>query len=74
MKSPTIRSTKNQNSTEDGSSDLLEIFTASMVLRVYGSKSPCDKLELLAETELIENTEWKEFKITLRPSIRIEIF
>jgi len=32
-----------------------------LVLRVYGGLRPCEKKQLLAESELVSNTDWKNF-------------
>jgi outer membrane protein OmpA-like peptidoglycan-associated protein len=37
-------------------------------LRIYGGFGYCDKQELLAETILIKNTRWIEFRFKLEPS------
>jgi gliding motility-associated-like protein len=42
-------------------------YTASVMLRVYGSPSSSDKGELLIETEAVENTNWESISATLKP-------
>ena len=34
----------------------------ALVLRVYGGLRPCEKKQLLAESELVSNTDWKNFQ------------
>lgn len=36
-------------------------------LRIYGGKTPCDRQQLLAESELVKNYDWKRFTFTLAP-------
>lgn len=36
-------------------------------LRIYGGNSPCDRQQLLAESELVKDFDWKRFTFTLSP-------
>ena len=38
------------------------------VLKVFGATGKCKKEELLFETQPIDNTEWKKYKIRIKPS------
>lgn len=40
-------------------------------MRVWGGKSKCDRTQLLAESELIENTEWESFTFDFTPTDKI---
>ncbi len=44
-----------------------EFFTKPVVLRIWGGNGYCDKRELLGESELVDNTDWKEFQYTFKP-------
>ncbi|MEI6407835.1 MAG: hypothetical protein WCR52_00495 [Bacteroidota bacterium] len=43
-------------------------FTAPVVLRIWGGTQSCDKGELLAESSLINDSEWKEHSFDLSPT------
>ena len=43
-----------------GSRDMVE-FTTPVKLRIWGGKGYCDTRELLAESELVKNTEWEKY-------------
>ncbi|WP_235297264.1 OmpA family protein [Portibacter marinus] len=47
---------------ETFSSDEIKSQSEALVLRVYGGLRPCEKKQLLAESELVSNTDWKNFK------------
>lgn len=38
-------------------------------LRMFGGLTPCDKLELLWESPVIDHTEWKSYSATFKPEI-----
>ncbi|MFK8005596.1 MAG: hypothetical protein AB8H03_04465, partial [Saprospiraceae bacterium] len=42
-------------------------FTTPVFLRIWGGIGFCDKKELLAQSPLINNTEWKDFTFFLEP-------
>lgn len=42
-------------------------FTQPIRLRIWGGNNYCDKSELLAETDIIEHTNWKKYKFKLKP-------
>jgi outer membrane protein OmpA-like peptidoglycan-associated protein len=42
-------------------------FNRGAMLRIFGGNSPRDKSELLAITEVIEHTDWREYKFDLKP-------
>jgi len=52
-----------------GSDENIE-FTKSIKLRIWGGNSYCDKKELLAESKLVTNTDWKEFSFKFEPKQR----
>lgn len=43
-------------------------FTNPVKLRVWGSSGNCQKNELLAESDLVSNVEWKQFSFKFEPS------
>ncbi len=49
-----------------GSGDIVD-FTTPIKLRISGGRGFCDTAELLAESALIENTEWKKYTFTFSP-------
>ncbi len=44
-----------------------EFFIKPVKLRIWGGNSYCDKRELLSESELVKNTNWKEFQFHFKP-------
>jgi len=42
-------------------------FTQPIRLRIWGGNNYCDKSELLAETDVIEHTDWKKYSFKLKP-------
>lgn len=60
--------------------DEIVYFTTPVSLRIWGGTGYCDTRELLAESPIINNTEWKEFTFLLQPKnddlsvIVLEIF
>lgn len=42
-------------------------FTQPIRLRIWGGNNYCDKRELLAETDVIEHTKWKEYDFKFKP-------
>lgn len=60
-------------------SDEIVNYDKAAVLRVWGSNSPCGKLELLNETDAVENYSWRTYNMRLEPSrnysfIMLEVF
>ena len=49
-----------------GSREMVE-FTTPIKLRIWGGNGFCDTHELLAESELVENTEWEKYSFTFSP-------
>jgi len=43
-------------------------FTKPIKVRIYGGNGYCQKAELLGETSLVENTNWKEYKLRFEPT------
>jgi len=43
-------------------------FTKPIKIRIYGGNSYCQKAELLGETPLVKNTNWKEYKLRFEPT------
>ena len=46
---------------------LLTNFERGVVLRIFGGISPKDKTELLVTSDIVENTDWKEYKFEFTP-------
>ncbi len=44
-----------------------EYFIKPVTLRIWGGNGYCDKRELLAESDLVDKTEWEEFQFHLEP-------
>ncbi|WP_421797061.1 OmpA family protein [Haliscomenobacter sp.] len=42
-------------------------YNRSIKLRIYGGNTPCDRQQLLAESELVQDYDWKRFTFTLSP-------
>lgn len=57
-----------------GDDDNLKYFNSPIKLRIWGGNGYCDKGELLAETELIDHTEWKKYSFTFSPNRNIRYF
>jgi len=49
-----------------GSEDLVD-FTTPIKLRIWGGEGFCDTAELLAESELIKDTDWEKYTFTFTP-------
>jgi len=47
-------------------------FDNSVVLSIWGGKGYCDELELLYESEPVDNEEWYTYEISIRPSYNIK--
>lgn len=43
-------------------------FIQPAVLRIWGGNSECDLQELLAESEPVDNTDWKDYNFKIEPS------
>lgn len=53
----------------DGSGETEMVdFTKPIKIRIYGGNTYCQKAELLGETPLVENTNWKEYKLRFEPT------
>ena len=55
-------------SDDDSESTDMVDFTKPIKLRIYGGNSYCQKAELLGETPLVENTDWKEYNLRFEPT------
>lgn len=55
------------NSNVDAKDPKKHNFNSPIKLRIWGSTSPCKKTQLLAQTDLIENNEWKKFTLRFKP-------
>ncbi len=55
-------SASNQNTS------VLKPFTTPIVLRIYSGDAFCHQKELLAESAVVENTDWKKFTFSMSPS------
>lgn len=42
-------------------------FNKAVKLRIWGSSSPCKKTQLLAESELVNHSDWKEYTFKFKP-------
>ena len=42
-------------------------FNRAVKLRIWGSSSPCKKTQLLAESELVNHSDWKEYTFRFKP-------
>ena len=42
-------------------------FNKAVKLRIWGSSSPCKKTQLLAESELVNHSDWKEYTFRFNP-------
>ena len=42
-------------------------FTDPIILRIWGAQDPCKPLELLDQSEPVENMDWKEFHFQFHP-------
>jgi outer membrane protein OmpA-like peptidoglycan-associated protein len=49
--------------------DHLESFTKPIVLRIWGGNSFCQKQELLGESPIIENEDWRKFNFRFEPKM-----
>ncbi|MFN8330821.1 MAG: OmpA family protein [Saprospiraceae bacterium] len=55
-------------SASHNNSNVLKPFSTPIVLRIYSGDAYCHQKELLAESALVENTDWKQFNFTLSPT------
>ena len=55
----------------ESKSDSFELFDGSTVLRIWGVDSYCNQKEKLAESSVIENTDWKKYEFELNPKSNI---
>lgn len=53
-------------------SDSFELFDGSTILRIWGGNSYCNQKEKLAESVLVNNTEWKKFEFKFIPKNSID--
>lgn len=51
-------------------SDVKINFTKPLKLRIWGGTGYCEKRELLAESDLVKNTDWKQFDFKFEPKQR----
>ncbi len=49
-----------------------ENYTTPIKLRIWGGTSMCDRRILLAESPLIENTQWRTFEFTFNPQTDVQ--
>lgn len=47
-------------------------YTTPIVLRIWGGRYPCEELELLAESEAVNNTSWQINNFTIKPKRDIQ--
>lgn len=45
----------------------LENFISPAVLRIWGGNNACDRLELLGQSDPVDNTSWKEYNFVFQP-------
>ncbi|MEP6646719.1 MAG: hypothetical protein ABJC12_06495 [Saprospiraceae bacterium] len=50
------------------SNTTLENFTQPAILRIWGGNTFCEQVELMAESEPVVNTEWKQYDFQFHPS------
>lgn len=53
---------------DTGNSDTLWL-NNPVKLRIYGGATGCEKTELLAESGAVNNTDWKKYSFTIRPTL-----
>ncbi|MBK6545303.1 MAG: OmpA family protein [Saprospiraceae bacterium] len=53
-------------SNKDKPSDLKQ-FTEPVILRIWGGEAYCNQKQLLAESPLVDNTDWKKFEFEFEP-------
>jgi outer membrane protein OmpA-like peptidoglycan-associated protein len=46
----------------------LKQFTQPVILRIWGGEAYCNQKQLLAESPLIENTDWKKYEFEFQPN------
>lgn len=49
-------------------SDDLKSYEDPIVFKIWGGFDGCDKSEILAESKLVQNTEWEEYVFKIKPS------
>jgi len=52
---------------DSGTTEMVD-FTQPIKIRIYGGNAYCQKSELLGETPLVENTNWKEYNLRFEPT------
>ncbi len=52
----------------------LKQFTQPVILRIWGGEAYCNQKQLLAESPLIENTDWKKYEFELQPNFDLTYF
>ena len=52
---------------ENGDNEMVD-FTKPIKIRIYGGNSYCQKAELLGETPLVKNTNWKKYNLRFEPT------
>ena len=53
---------------DENGENIMVDFTKPIKIRIYGGNSYCQKAELLGETPLVNNTNWKEYKLRFEPT------
>lgn len=46
---------------------IIKNFNKAVKLRIWGSSSPCKKTQLLAESELVNHSDWKKYTFRFKP-------
>lgn len=52
----------------------LKQFTSPVLLRIWGGEAYCNQKQLLAESPLIENTDWKKYEFEFQPKSELNYF
>ncbi len=55
-------------SKDDSGETVMVDFTKPIKIRIYGGNSYCQKAELLGETPLVKNTDWKKYDLRFEPT------
>lgn len=51
--------------------DVIKSQSKALVLRIYGGLRPCDKKQILAESELIDHTDWRNYNFEFEATSNI---
>lgn len=68
-RSETYLSASNRNEPNN-----LKQFTSPVILRIWGGEAYCNQKQLLAESPLIENTDWKRYEFEFYPKFDLNYF